>query len=171
MGKNRPYYGKSMRTNFPGFSHSMGFADFSNVMVNLTRKPCLSHMMKYTIGWESYGEKSPMLCEKCQYQFPSFTPYDGFCCIFPCYGKLMGKPMHFPNVEVYHKMGILWEKSSLQWEKCEYEFPRFTPYDGFCCIFPYYEKLMGKPMHFPNDEVYHKMEILRGKSTHTMGKV
>ena len=31
-------------------------------------------------------------------------------------------------------------------------------YDEFFCIFPYYEKLMGKPMHFPYDEVCHRME-------------
>ena len=34
--------------------------------------------------------------------------FDGFCCLFPCYGKLMGKPMNFPYDEVYHRMGIEW---------------------------------------------------------------
>ena len=36
----------------------------------------------------------------------------GFCCIFKCYLKLMGKTMHFPCGEVYHKMGIWWKKST-----------------------------------------------------------
>ena len=45
------------------------------------------------------------------------------------------------------------------------------PYDGFCCIFLYYGKLMGKPLHFPYDEVYHRTGIGWEKSTHTMGKV
>ena len=42
---------------------------------------------------------------------------------------------------------------------------------GFCCIFPNYGKLMGKPMHFPCDEVHHRMGTGWEKSTHTIGKV
>ena len=53
-------------------------------------------MMKYTIGWELDRKKLPILWEKSDYQFPMFSPYDGFCCIFPYCGKLMGKPIHFP---------------------------------------------------------------------------
>ena len=34
----------------------------------------------------------------------------GFCYIFPCYQKLMGKTMHFPCGKVYHKMGNLKEE-------------------------------------------------------------
>ena len=69
-------------------------------------------MMKYTIGWESDGKNVPILWEKYDYQFPRFSPDDGFCCIFPYYGKLMGKPMHFLYDEVYHRTGIGWEKST-----------------------------------------------------------
>ena len=29
--------------------------------------------------------------------FPSLSPFDGFCCFFPCNGKLMRKPMHFAS--------------------------------------------------------------------------
>ena len=57
-------------------------------------------MIKYTIGWESDGKEAPILWEKYDYQFPRFSPYDGFCCIFPSYGKLMGKLMHFPYDEI-----------------------------------------------------------------------
>ena len=39
MEKNNTLYGKSMATNFPALSHSMNFADFSNAMGNLMRKP------------------------------------------------------------------------------------------------------------------------------------
>ena len=42
--------------------------------------------------------------------FPDFSLYHGFCCIFPYCGKFMGKPMHFPYAKVYHRMGIEWEK-------------------------------------------------------------
>ena len=45
-------------------------------------------------------------------QFPKLSPFDGFGCLFPCYGKLMRKHMHFPCNEVYHKMGIQWKKGA-----------------------------------------------------------
>ena len=39
------------------------------------------------------------------------------------------------------------------------QFSKLSPIDGFGCLFPGYGKSMGKHMHFPCDEVYHKMEI------------
>ena len=69
-------------------------------------------MMKYAIEWESNGKKSPILSEKYEYQFPRLSPYHGFCCIFSYCGKFMGKPMHFPYAEIYHRMKIGWEKST-----------------------------------------------------------
>ena len=36
--------------------------------------------------------------------------FGGFRCIFLCYGKSIGKPIHFPCDEVYHRMGIYKEK-------------------------------------------------------------
>ena len=111
-GKKHPYYGKSMGTNFPGFAHLMVFAEFSHAVGNWLEKPHISHVMKSTIGWESNKKKAPILWEKYEYQFPRSSPYDRIDCIFSCYGKLMGKPMHFPYDEVYHRMGIEWEKST-----------------------------------------------------------
>ena len=159
--------------------------------------------MKYTIKWESNGKKTPIIWEKYKHQFPRFSPYDEFCCIFLYYEKLTGKPMHFPYDEVYHRMGIGWEKSTytmgisfpdfshtmsfvvfsrtvgnlwgilkytigweldgkkapILWKKYGYRSPRLSPYHGFCCIFSYCGKFMGKPMYFPYAEVYHKMGI------------
>ena len=83
---------------FPGSSDSLDFTPFSYDMGNLWGNPCISHIIRYTI----VGEKAP----KYEYQFPRFSSYDGFCCIFSWCGKLMGKPMHFPNDEVCHRMGI-----------------------------------------------------------------
>ena len=71
---------------------------------------CISHVMKYIIKWESSGKKLPMMWEKYEHQFPSFSPYDEFCCIFLYYGKLIGKRMHFPYDEVYRRMEIVWGK-------------------------------------------------------------
>ena len=112
MGKKHPYNGKIMSTNFLGRPRTVGFVAFSCNMGNWWENLCISHMMKYTIGWESDGKKVPILWEKYDYQFPRFSPDDGFCCIFPYYGKLMGKPMHFLYDEVYHRTGIGWEKST-----------------------------------------------------------
>ena len=186
----------------------MGFVAFFCTMGNWWTNQYISHLMKYTMGWESNGEKSPILWEKYDYQFPSFTPYDGFCCIFLYYEKLMGSPcishmmkhtirwdgnlmgkrhpccrksmsINFPDlphttgfVGFSHTVGnlrgnpcishmlkytIRWESNGknapILWEKYEYQFVRLYPDHGFCCIFPYRGKFMGKPMHFPYDGI------------------
>ena len=95
--------------------------------------------------------------EKYEYQFPRISPCSGFCSILLYYGKLMRKPMFFPYDEVYHRRGILWGKSTHTMGKYEYQFPRFTPYNRFCCTFPYYGKFMEKPTHFSYDDVYHRI--------------
>ena len=167
MGKKYPYYGKSMITNFPGFPHTMGFVAFSCTMANWWENLCVFHMMKYTIEWESDGKKTSILWEKYDYQFPRFSPYDGFCCIFSYYGKLTGKLMDFPYDEVYHKMG----KNYPYYGKSMITNFQGFPIHGFCWIFSYYGKLMGKPVYFPYVEIYQRMGIKWEKSTHTMGKV
>ena len=90
----------------PDSPNSTGFVAFSYAMGNWWGNPCISQVMKYTIGWESNVKKAPMLWKKYEYQFPRFSPIPGFCWIFLCYGKLKGKPMHFPYNKVYHRMGI-----------------------------------------------------------------
>ena len=101
-----------MSTNFPGSSYTKGFIAFSRNVGNLWGNPSISHILKYTIGWESNGKRAPMLWEKYEYQFPRLSPYHGFCCIFSHCWKFMGKTMHYPYDEVYHRMGIRWEKST-----------------------------------------------------------
>ena len=78
MGKNQPYYGKSMSTNFPGLSYTMGFLAFPRTMENLWGNPCISHMMKYTIGLESNGKKSTHNIGKV-YVSISQTGFVAFC--------------------------------------------------------------------------------------------
>ena len=91
---------KRMSINFWGSPHTMGFVAFSRTMANWWGNPCISYMMKYTIGWGSNGNKAPILWEKYEYQFPRLSPYHGFCCIFPYCGKLMEKSMHFPYDDI-----------------------------------------------------------------------
>ena len=81
--KYHPFYGKSMGANIPGLSHSMSFTDFSDIMINLMRKPT-----------------------------------------------------RFACDEVYHKIEIQWKKPHILWEKYEYQFPKFSTFDGFCGILP-----------------------------------
>ena len=91
--------------------------------------------------------------------FPRLFPFDEFCCLSPCYWKLMRKPMNFTYDKVYHRIGTYRKKALKLWNKYGNQFPRLFPFDGFYCIFPYYGKLMRKHMHFPYDEVYHRMGI------------
>ena len=95
MEESHPYSVKSVGTNFPGSFRRMGFVAFSNAMGNWCGNPCILHVMKYTIRWESDGKKVPILWEKYDYQFPRFSSGDAICCIFPCYEILMWKPMRF----------------------------------------------------------------------------
>ena len=48
-----------LEANFSVFSHSMGFPAFSYAMGNWGENPCISHMIKYTTGWESNRKKHP----------------------------------------------------------------------------------------------------------------
>ena len=48
-GKKHPYHGKSMGTNFPGFSHLMIFTEFSCAIGNWLEYPYISHVMKSPI--------------------------------------------------------------------------------------------------------------------------
>ena len=149
MGKKHPYYGDCMRTNFPGFSHLMSFAAFSHVMGNWWENLCFSHMMKYTIGWKSNGKKTPMLWEKYEHQFPSFSLCNGFCCIFTYYGKLMGKPMHLPYDEVYHRMGVGWENSTHTMEKVWGPISQVLPIQWALLHFPVLWEINGETHAFP----------------------
>ena len=97
-GKKYPYFGESMDTNFQGSLSSMDFAAFFNAMGNWWGNQSNSHVMKYITGWESGWRNAPILWEKYEYQFSRLSPV--FCYIFPCYGKLMEKPVHFSYDEV-----------------------------------------------------------------------
>ena len=171
MGKKYPYYGKSMITNFPGFPHTMGFVAFSCTMGNWWENPCISHMMKYTIGWEFDGKNYPYYRKSMITSFPDFLHTTGFV----AFSRTMASWWENPCISHMMKCTIEWEldgkKAPMLWEKYDYQFPRFSPCDGFCCIFPFHGKLMGKPMHFSYDEVYDRMGIGWEKSTHAMWKI
>ena len=114
----------------------MGLAVLSHVIGNWWENTCISHMVKYTIKWDSNGKKALILWEKYEYQFSRFIPCDGFCCIFSYYEKLMRKHMYSPCDEVYHRMGSNGKKAPILWEEYEYWFPRLSSYDDIGWCFP-----------------------------------
>ena len=85
-----------MSTNLPGSPHTMGFVASFRGVGNCWGNPCISHIMKYTTGWESNGKKAPIQWEKYEYQFPRLSLYHEFCCIFPYCGQINGKIHAFP---------------------------------------------------------------------------
>ena len=58
-----------MSIDFPDFPHTMDFVAFSRTVGNLWGNPYISHMLKYTIRWESDGKKALILWEKYDYRF------------------------------------------------------------------------------------------------------
>ena len=153
MGKKHPYYGENMGINFPDFLHTMSFVEFSCTVGKLWGNPYISHMLKCIIGWELDGKKAPILCEKYKYQLPRLSLYNGFCCIFPHCEKFMGKPIHFPYAEVYHRMGIGWEKSTHTTGKVWLSISQNFPIPWVLLHFPVLWEIYGKPMHFPYKDI------------------
>ena len=149
MGKKHSYYGKSMSISFPDFPHTMGFVAFYHTVGNLWGNPCISHMLNYTTGWDLDGKKAPILWEKYGYQFPRLSTYHGFCCIFLYCGKFMGKPIHFTYAEVYHRMGIEWEKSTHTIGKVWVSVSQTFPIPWVLLHFPVLWEICGETHAFP----------------------
>ena len=105
--------------------------------------------MKYIIGWESDGKKAPILWEKYGYRFPRLSPYHGFCCIILYCRKSTGKPMHFPYAEVYHRIGIGWEKSTHTMGKVWLSISQTFPIPWVLLHFPVLWEIYGENHAFP----------------------
>ena len=111
--------------------NSIILAVFCYAMKNSWKIPCISNAMNNIIGQELDGGKAPSAWEKYEYQFPRFSSQDGVFCIFPCYGKLMGKLMHVSCYEIYHKMVTGWGKSTSTMGKALLPIPQvlFIPWN------------------------------------------
>ena len=105
--------------------------------------------MKYTIKWESNGKKAPIIWEKYEHQFPRFSPYDEFCCIFLYYWKLMGKPMYFAYDEVYRRIGIVWAKITHTMGKVWVPISQVHPMQRVLLHFPVIWEIDGETRTFP----------------------
>ena len=60
---------------------------------NWLENTCISHVIKYTIKWESNGKKAPILRQNYEYQFPRFSPY--FLLHFPVLWEIDGETHAF----------------------------------------------------------------------------
>ena len=152
-GKKAPILWKNMNTNFPGSHHTMGFVAFSCTMGNWWGNPCFFHMMKYTIGGKSYGENPPILWESMSTNFPGSPHIIGFAALSRTMGNWWGNPCISHMMTYTIGWDLMGKKAPILWEKYEYQFLRLSSYNGFCCILLYFEKLMGKSMHFLYNEI------------------
>ena len=177
MGKKHPYYGKSMSTNFPAFPHTMGFVGFFwepasqafPIRLVFLSSPKLLEIDEKThafpIWWSAPQDGN--LMEKITH-----TMRKAWVTIFQVLPHTMGLTVFshvmgnwWENTCISHLMKCAtgWEsngKSHTYYEKSmSNNFPCSLPYNGFDCLFPCYRKLMRKHMHFPCDEVYHRMGI------------
>ena len=117
------------------------------------------------------GKKHPYYGKIMSISSLDFPHTMGFVAFFRTMGNLWGNPYIYHMLK--YTMGWEWDgkKAPVLWENYDYRFPRLSPYHGFCCIFLYCGKFMGKPIHFSYAEVYHRMGIGSEKSTHAMGTV
>ena len=131
---------------------------FSCAMKNWRENPCISHMVKYTAGWESNCEKSSYYGKSMGTNFPGFPHSMGFTA-FSMIWEIHEKTHAFPIWWSIPQDGNLIEKTPKLWKLYGNQFLRFSPLDGFYYLFPCYRKLMRKHMHFPYDVVYRRMGI------------
>ena len=97
MGKNHPYYGKSMSTNFPGSPYMTGFLAFSCSVGNWWGNLCIFQMMKCAIGWESNGKKAPVLWGKVRVSFFQSFLIPWVLLHFPVVWEVDGETHAFPK--------------------------------------------------------------------------
>ena len=127
------------RTNFTASAHAMR---------NWRENPCIFDVLQNTIGWEYDGRKVAMLWEKYGYLYPRSSQQGGFYCIFLCYEKLIRNTMHFPCNEVYHRMGIGWEKSTHTIGKVWAPISQFLPISALSCAMEYWWETHAFPIRW-----------------------
>ena len=139
--------------------NSNGFVAISHDMGNWWENPCISHMMKYTTRFESNGEKHPYYGNCMGTNFLGF-PHSNILLPFPIILEIDGKTHAFSMWwSIPQDLNLMEKTPIILWELHGNQFPSLSPFGRCCCLFPWYGKLMRKPMHFPYDEVYHKIWI------------
>ena len=72
----------------------------AHTIKNWWGNPCISHVMKYTVGWESHGRKSTHIMGNLWVPISQVLPIRWVLLHLPYHGKLMWKPMHFPHSDI-----------------------------------------------------------------------
>ena len=162
MGKNAHTMAKAWVLISQNLPHTILF---SCAMKNWRENPCISHMVKYTAGWESNCEKSSYYGKSMGTNFPGFPHSMGFTA-FSIIWEIHEKTHAFPIWWSIPHDGNLIEKTPKLWKLYGNQFFRFSPFRWVLLsfpvlyyLFPCYRKLMRKHMHFPYDEVYRRMGI------------
>ena len=129
-------------------------------------KPCISHIIKYTIECGCSGKKAPNQGPISQ-SFPIRWVWLSFLMLW----EINEKTHAFPMWRSIPLNGNLMEKKGfILWEKYDHQFPWFSPCGRFCCIFLYYGKLMGKPIFSYMMKYIIRWESYREKGDLAMGK-
>ena len=81
-----------MVIDFPGFPRTMSFVAFSRTVGNLWGNPCMSHMLKYTIGWGLDEKKHPCYGKSMVIDFLGFPHTIGFVVFSRTVGNLWRNP-------------------------------------------------------------------------------
>ena len=162
MGKNAHTMAKAWVLISQNLPHTILF---SCAMKNWRENPCISHMVKYTAGWESNCEKSSYYGKSMGTNFPGFPHSMGFTA-FSIIWEIHEKTHAFPIWWSIPHDGNLIEKTPKLWKLYGNQFLRFSPFRWVLLsfpilyyLFPCYRKLMRKHMHFPYDEVYRRMGV------------
>ena len=151
---------RALTGDFTAFSHAIG---------NWFEKPCIFYVVKNTIGWyrKKKEEKYSYFGRRYGYQFPRLPQLGEFPCIFLYYGKLMGETHQFSIWKSIPQDGNPMEKATIPLKLYGNQFLRFSPFDGFCCLFPCYGKLMRKTHAFPMWWSVPQDGNLKEKNAHT----
>ena len=154
-GKKYPYFMESMGINFPGSLNSMDFAVFSNgkLMGKPKHFPCDEVYYRMGIWLEKYTHTMEKVWVWISQAFPWLLLH------FTVPWEINGETHAFFIWWGIPQNWNLMEKAPILWKKYGNLFPKLCPFDGFCWIFPYYWKLIRKPIHFPCNEEYHRMGI------------
>ena len=109
---------------------------FPRAVRNWWEKPCVSHVVKYTIRWESDRTKCPCVGETMGTNFPGCLYYVDFTAFFYAMGNWWGNPCISHIIKFTIGCKSNGKRAPIQWENSQYQFPRFSTYDGFCRTFP-----------------------------------
>ena len=99
------------KINFSGFPHSMSFPPMSHTLGNWQENSCVSHMMKYTTGWQSNGKSHPFYGKSVETNFSGIPHSMGFTLLWGSWWE---------NPFIFHvmKYTIGWESNGKKHPHC-----------------------------------------------------